>query len=85
MLRDSEKLFAHFTRFLQLVMVYSGAVWFLKPGFVKELLLVNVPAELTMLSAPVYSFGVITIKFVLAQTPKLTKSQTRSRLELGTQ
>ncbi len=29
----------------RLAMVYSGAVWFLKPGFVKELLRVTVPAE----------------------------------------
>ncbi len=29
----------------QLVMVCSRAVWFLKPGFVKELLRVTVPAE----------------------------------------
>ncbi len=66
-------------------MVCSGAAWFLKPGFIKELLPVTVPAEQTMLSAPVCSFGVITIRFALAQTPELKKVQTRNRLEAGTE
>ncbi len=61
-------------------MVCSKTVQFLKPGFVKKLLWVTVQAEWTMLSDPICSFGVITIRFALAQTPELTnQEQTRTR------